>query len=86
MTKLNPDIFVCHTAQPSIRAARVEAASLGRPSLTDEQLRTQSMLQETLVTSYSAATGIPAYFMRNETEEDLDKIKAELFALIGGKD
>lgn len=82
MMRLNPDILVCLTAQPRIRAARVKAAALGRPSLTEEQLRTQALLQESLVVSYSAATGTPAYFMRNETDEDLRSIEAELLALI----
>ncbi len=82
MTRLNPDILVCLTSQPRIRAARVKAAALGRPPLTEEQLRTQALLQESLVVSYSAATGIPAYFMRNETDENLHSIEAELLALI----
>jgi adenylate kinase len=81
--RLKPDIFVCLTAQPTVRQARVRAASNGRPSLTEEQLRTQGLLQESLVVTYSAAIGRPAYFMRNETESDLCAIEAELLTMIG---
>lgn len=82
MRRLNPDAFVCLTAQPRVRAARVSAAAQGRPQLTEEQLRTQAILQESLVITYSAATGKPAYFMQNENEDDLRKIETELVRLL----
>jgi adenylate kinase len=84
MRRLDPDIFVCLTAQPKMRRERVLAAANGRPSLTEEQLRTQAQLQESLIVSYSAAIGKPAYFMCNETDEDLCTNEAELLALING--
>ncbi|WP_298022152.1 ATP-binding protein [uncultured Parasphingopyxis sp.] len=82
MKRLNPDAFVCLTARPDVRAIRVKEDAKGRPLLDEEQLRTQSMLQESLVISYAAATGKPAYFMCNETTKDLSRIEAELIALI----
>lgn len=80
--RLNPDIFVCLTAHPVLRQNRIASAALGRPQLSEEELRVQANIQASLVVGYSAATGKPAHFLKNETNTDLSNIKKELIRII----
>ena len=83
INRLDPDIFVCLTAKPSVRRARVATSAEGRPYLNEEQLRLQAQLQESLVVNYSSALGKPSYFMNNETKANLEAITTEILKLIG---
>jgi adenylate kinase len=82
LKRLNPDIFVCLTAHPILRQNRVSIEASGRPILSEEQLSLQASIQTSLVTAYSAATGKPAYFLKNETPDDLERNWNELAGLI----
>lgn len=69
--RLAPDIIVCVTALPTIVRKRVHAASMGRSILNEDQLCQQAHLQQSLVVTYSAMCGAPAYFIENNDEHQL---------------
>jgi predicted methyltransferase/adenylate kinase len=78
---LKPDeIWVLH-ASPETTIARIAADSGGRPSISEEEARTHTLLQSSVAITYGMSLGIPIYFI--DSSKPREEILGVMVARLG---